>query len=127
MAPLALYAGCVLWTIGYDTIYAHQDKEDDLAIGLRSTALKFGNATHRWLALFYAGAILLWAAAGVLAGARLAFFVALVIASLQLVWQITTLVTDDADNCLNRFRSNQLVGWLLFLGLVIDLSMKTSS
>ena len=127
MAPLALYAGCVLWTIGYDTIYAHQDKEDDLAIGLRSTALKLGNATHRWLALFYAGAILLWAAAGVLAGARLAFFVALVIVSLQLVWQITTLVTDDADNCLNRFRSNQLVGWLLFLGLVIELSMKTSS
>src|SRR4249920_390193 len=69
-APAVLYAGCVLWTIGYDTIYAHQDKEDDLAIGLKSTALKFGDATPRWLVAFYAGALLLWAIAGALAGAR---------------------------------------------------------
>ena len=49
LAPVVLYAGCVLWTIGYDTIYAHQDKEDDLAVGLKSTALRFGAATQRWL------------------------------------------------------------------------------
>ena len=77
LAPVVLYAGCVLWTIGYDTIYAHQDKEDDLAIGLKSTALRFGDATPRWLVGFYAGAVLLWAVAGALAGARLAFFLAL--------------------------------------------------
>ena len=66
-APVVLYAGSVLWTIGYDTIYAHQDKEDDLIVGLKSTALKFGAATARWLAAFYAGAALLWAIAGALA------------------------------------------------------------
>jgi 4-hydroxybenzoate polyprenyltransferase len=123
-APLVLYLGCVLWTIGYDTIYAHQDKEDDLALGLKSTALRLGDATRGWVGFMYAAAVLLWAVAGAWAGARFGFFVALLIVSLQFVWQIATLVTDDAGNCLKRFRSNQLVGWLLFLGLVADLSSK---
>jgi 4-hydroxybenzoate polyprenyltransferase len=123
-APLALYAGCVLWTIGYDTIYAHQDKEDDLAIGLKSTALKFDKTTPRWLTLFYAGAVLLWATAGALVGAGVAFFLALLLTAAQLAWQVATLITDDADNCLKRFRSNQLVGWILFFGLVIDSSIR---
>jgi 4-hydroxybenzoate polyprenyltransferase len=123
LAPLALYAGSVLWTIGYDTIYAHQDKEDDLAIGLKSTALKFGDATPRWLVAFYAGAVLLWGVAGVLAGAHLAFFVALALAGLQLAWQVVTLDVDDAGNCLARFKSNRLVGWLLFLGIAADMAL----
>ena len=70
LAPLVLYAGSVLWTIGYDTIYAHQDKEDDLMVGLKSTALRFGEATQRWLSGFYAGAVVLWGYAGVLARRR---------------------------------------------------------
>src|SRR5262249_59218048 len=65
---IALYAGCVLWTIGYDTIYAHQDKEDDQRVGLRSTALRLGAATPRWLVGFYGGAVLLWGVAGAAAG-----------------------------------------------------------
>jgi 4-hydroxybenzoate polyprenyltransferase len=121
LAPLALYAGSVLWTIGYDTIYAHQDKEDDLAIGLKSTALKFGDATPRWLVMFYAGAVLLWGLAGVLAGAHLAFFLALALAGAQLAWQVATVDVADAGNCLARFKSNRLVGWLLFLGIVGDM------
>jgi 4-hydroxybenzoate polyprenyltransferase len=121
LAPLALYAGSVLWTIGYDTIYAHQDKEDDLAIGLKSTALKFGDATPRWLVMFYAGAVLLWGLAGVLAGAHLAFFLALALAGAQLAWQVATLDVADAGNCLARFKSNRMVGWLLFLGIVGDM------
>ncbi len=79
--------GCVLWTIGYDTIYAHQDKEDDALLGLKSTALRFGEATPRWLAGFYAGAIVLWGAAGAMAGA-LAVFLALALVAVQLAWQI---------------------------------------
>jgi 4-hydroxybenzoate polyprenyltransferase len=118
---IALYAGSVLWTIGYDTIYAHQDKEDDLIIGVKSTALKFGAATRWWVGGFYTGAILLWAIAGGLAGAHLLFLLGLALASLQLAWQVATLVTDDADNCLARFKSNQLVGWALFLGLSADM------
>ena len=125
MAPLALYAGCVLWTVGYDTIYAHQDKDDDEAIGLRSTALTLGEATRPAVALLYAGAIVLWVAAGALAGAGPAFFLALGLVGVQFAWQLATLVTEDAVNCLKRFRSNQLVGWILCLGLVLDLTSGT--
>jgi 4-hydroxybenzoate polyprenyltransferase len=122
-APIALYAGSVLWTIGYDTIYAHQDKEDDLAVGLKSTALRFGADTQRWLVLFYAGAVALWAAAGLLAGAGIPFSIALVVAALQLAWQVATLDIADTRNCLARFKSNQLVGWTLFLGLAADMAL----
>jgi 4-hydroxybenzoate polyprenyltransferase len=126
-AAIALYAGSVLWTIGYDTIYAHQDKADDLLIGLKSTALKFGATTKRWLALFYGGAVLLWGLAGVLAGAGLPTFMALALAGLQLGWQIRTLEMDDGANCLVRFVSNRLIGWLLFLGLVADMALAQPS
>jgi 4-hydroxybenzoate polyprenyltransferase len=123
LPALLLYAGSVMWTIGYDTIYAHQDKEDDALVGLKSTALKFGDATHRWLAAFYAGAVLLWGAAGLLAGARIAFLLALTLAGVQLAWQVATLDTRDAANCLARFKSNRWVGWLLLLGLVADMGL----
>jgi 4-hydroxybenzoate polyprenyltransferase len=122
-APLALYAGSILWTIGYDTIYAHQDKEDDLLVGLKSTALKLGEATPRWLVGFYAGAILLWGLAGALAGAGGAFFLSLAAAAVQMAWQVATLDMADARNCLVRFKSNRLVGWILFLGLAADMGI----
>ncbi|MBN8910939.1 MAG: 4-hydroxybenzoate octaprenyltransferase, partial [Rhizobiales bacterium] len=67
LPPLLLYAGSVLWTIGYDTIYAHQDAEDDAMLGLKSTALTFGHDTPFWAGILYAGALLLWIAAGFLA------------------------------------------------------------
>jgi 4-hydroxybenzoate polyprenyltransferase len=124
LPALALYAGSVLWTIGYDTIYAHQDKEDDALLGLKSTALRFGGATPRWLAGFYAGAIILWGAAGLLAGAGLVFLLALGLIALQLAWQIRTLDMDDAGNCLARFRSNRLIGWLLLAGLAADMGLR---
>jgi len=123
LAAIVLYAGCVLWTIGYDTIYAHQDKEDDLAIGLKSTALKFGDATQPWLVAFYAGAVGLWAIAGVLAGAHLAFFLTLGLAGVQFAWQVTTLDIADAGNCLARFQSNRWIGWLLLGGLAADMAL----
>jgi 4-hydroxybenzoate polyprenyltransferase len=121
-AALVLYAGSVLWTIGYDTIYAHQDKEDDALLGLKSTALKFGDATPRWVAGFYAGALLLWGAAGMLAGAHIVFLLALALVGAHFAWQIATLDIADARNCLVRFKSNQVVGWLLFLGLAADMA-----
>ena len=118
---LLLYAGSVLWTMGYDTIYAHQDREDDLLLGLRSTAIRFGDNTMTWVGGFYAGAIVLWLLAGFLAGTHLIFFTAVVLASLQMAWQVTTLDTTDAANCLRRFRSNRDVGLVIFLGLVADM------
>ena len=96
LAAIMLYAGSVLWTIGYDTIYAHQDKEDDALLGLKSTALRFGAATPRWLVLFYTGAVVLWGAAGMLAGAHIAFAVALALAAAQMAWQVATLDTSNA-------------------------------
>ena len=122
-SPVALYVGCVLWTIGYDTIYAHQDKEDDAELGLKSTALRFGDSTKDWVAGFYSGAIVLWAAAGMLAGAHLIFFTALALVGVQLAWQVATLDIDDPQNCLRRFRSNRDVGWALFLGLIADMAI----
>ena len=120
---LVLYAGAIAWTIGYDTIYAHQDKEDDAMLGLKSTALLLGSATRPWLVLFYAGAVVLWGAAGAMAGAHAAFFGGLVLIGLQLAWQVATLRIDDSTNCLVRFRSNKLVGWLLLAGIAADMAM----
>ncbi|HEX7076106.1 MAG TPA: 4-hydroxybenzoate octaprenyltransferase [Hyphomicrobiaceae bacterium] len=122
-APIVLYAGCVLWTIGYDTIYAHQDKEDDSILGLKSTALRFGDASQNWIAAFYAGALVLWAAAAFLAGAHLIFYTALALVGVQLAWQVASLDIDDPANCLRRFRSNRDVGWALFLGLIADMAI----
>lgn len=119
-APIALYIGSVAWTIGYDTIYAHQDAEDDLMLGLKSTALRFGDDTPTWVGGFYSVAIVLWTIAGFLAGAHLIFFFALALVGLQLAWQVTTLDITDAKNCLFRFRSNRDVGIALFLGLAAD-------
>ncbi|HJU31644.1 MAG TPA: 4-hydroxybenzoate octaprenyltransferase [Hyphomicrobiaceae bacterium] len=123
LAPLALYAGSVLWTVGYDTIYAHQDKEDDALVGLKSTALRLGEATRPWLVAFYTGAILLWGIAGALAGGGIGFFPALALAAMQLAWQAATLDIADTANCLSRFKSNRLVGWALLLGLVADMAL----
>jgi 4-hydroxybenzoate polyprenyltransferase len=122
-AAIALYAGCVLWTIGYDTIYAHQDKEDDALLGLKSTALKFGADTRRWLAAFFTGAIILWALAAALAGTHLPFFASLALVSAHFAWQVGTVDIADPGNCLARFKSNQVVGWIMFLGLVADMML----
>jgi 4-hydroxybenzoate polyprenyltransferase len=116
--PLLLYAGSVLWTIGYDTIYAHQDKADDAVVGLKSTALLLGESSGKWVGAFYTGAVLLWAAAGVLADAGIVFYPALALAAVHLGWQVVTLDIHSPDGCLKRFRSNRVVGWIIFLGLV---------
>ncbi len=118
---LLLYAGCVAWTVGYDTIYAHQDSRDDAVIGLRSTALRFGENTGLWLAGLYTAAIGLWLAAGLAAGAGWPVLVALSLIAIQMVWQITTLDTASPANCLERFKSNRLIGWLFTIGLLCDL------
>ncbi len=119
----ALYLGCVLWTIGYDTIYAHQDKEDDALLGLGSTALQFGDNTVSYVGALYAGAAAFWLLAGALAGAHLIYFLAVTLVFLQMSWQVATLDTNDPANCLWRFRSNRDVGIAVFLGLVADMAL----
>jgi 4-hydroxybenzoate polyprenyltransferase len=116
--PLLLYLGGILWTVGYDTIYAHQDKEDDARIGVKSSALALGPRTRPWLFVFYAGALALWLAAGSAAGLGWPFRLALGAAAVQLGWQAARVATDDPADCIAKFRSNRIVGWLLFAGIV---------
>ena len=117
-APVLLYLGSVMWTLGYDTIYAHQDAEDDLMAGLKSTALRFGESSPVWVAGFYAATIALWALAGWQAGAPVPYFVGVALAAAHFGWQVATLDTHDAANCLARFRSNRTAAAILFAGLL---------
>lgn len=123
LAPLALYAGCVFWTVGYDTIYAHQDKEDDALLGLGSTALKFGDDTVSFVGGMYALAGAMWLVAGALAGGHLLYFLAVVLVFLQMSWQVSTLDINDPGNCLRRFQSNRDVGLALLAGLIADMAL----
>jgi 4-hydroxybenzoate polyprenyltransferase len=123
VAPVLLYVAAILWTIGYDTIYAHQDKDDDAIVGLKSTALKFGDTTKPWLTLFYSATLLFLAAAGFMAGSGWPFFLGLALSSVHLVWQVATLDINDAENCLHRFRSNRDFGALVFASLLADMML----
>jgi len=118
LPPVLLYLGGVFWTVGYDTIYAHQDKEDDIRIGVKSSAIALGSHTRPWLAAFYFAALLLWVAAGVAAGLGALFWVGLAATTLQLAWQAARVATDDPADCLAKFRSNRAVGWLMLAGIV---------
>src|SRR6266550_2108126 len=100
---LSLYAGSIAWVIGYDTIYAHQDAEDDALIGIKSTALLFRERTKPMLALFYGLAVMLIAVAGWSAGARLIFALGIIAFAAHLVWQIAWLNVEDPLNCLTVF------------------------
>ncbi len=123
---LVLYAATIAWIIGYDTIYAHQDKEDDALIGLGSTALRFGTQTPIWLAGFYGAAWIGIFATSLLVGAGLITHTALAMVALQFSWQITTLDTSNPANCLERFKSNNLVGFIVFAGLALDAFVQAS-
>ncbi|MBV9378580.1 MAG: 4-hydroxybenzoate octaprenyltransferase [Alphaproteobacteria bacterium] len=115
---LLLYAGGIFWTLGYDTIYAHQDKEDDIRIGVKSSAIALGAHTRPCLFVFYAAALLFWAAAGGGAGLGMIFWVGLAAAAGQLAWQAAKVTTEDPADCLRKFRSNRAAGWLVLAGIV---------
>lgn len=121
IAPFFLYVGAIAWTIGYDTIYAHQDKEDDTLIGIGSTALLFGERTHLALSILYGIAIVGVALAFVTAGVSLLAYLGLVIAAAMLIWQIAVLNIDDVKQCLALFKFNFYVGLLVFAGLLLPL------
>lgn len=119
-APVVLYVGCIVWTIGYDTIYAHQDKEDDAIVGVRSTARYFAENTKIWLAGLYGATVALLAGALVLAQVGPFAWIGLAGFAAHLVWQIRRLDIDDPDVCLMLFRANRWTGWIFFAGLVAD-------
>ena len=118
LAPLLLYFGSILWVIGYDTLYAHQDKEDDALVGVRSTARLFGDRTKQWLVGLYGAALLFFVVAFANAAVPMPALAGLLAAGAHMARQIRVLDIDDPDQCLKLFKSNSVVGWLIFLGLM---------
>jgi 4-hydroxybenzoate polyprenyltransferase len=118
-APLLLYAAGIFWTLAYDTIYALQDVEDDALIGVRSTARKFGEASPRWIALFFALAIIVLAAAIFVANGNALAYIGVVAAAGHAAWQLWRLDIHDPRSCLAVFRSNRDFGLIVLTGLVL--------
>ncbi|MCF6272470.1 MAG: 4-hydroxybenzoate octaprenyltransferase [Rhodobacteraceae bacterium] len=126
LAPVLLYLSGIAWTLFYDTIYAHQDKDDDALIGVKSTALLFGDATKKWLLGFQIAAVSLMALAAIAAidleDNPVPLLVALLAAwgfGMHMMWQLKRLDINDSTNCLTLFRANRDAGLIVsaFLGL----------
>ncbi len=113
-----LYFGSILWVIGYDTIYAHQDKGDDALVGVKSTARYFGDHTKSWLVGLYSGALMLFTTAFVTAHVPMPALASLVAVGAHMTRQIVVLDIDNPDQCLKLFRSNDQIGWIIFIGLI---------
>lgn len=122
---LALYLGAISWIIGYDTIYAHQDTEDDALIGIKSTALLFGERTQSALTIFYGLAVILIGASLWMSGSRWMAWAGLATFAVHLIWQIRRIDIRDPALCLRLFKSNRDAGLLLFAGLLADAVLRT--
>lgn len=118
LAAITLYVAGFVWTLGYDTIYAHQDKADDVKIGVKSTALRLGSNSPAWIAGFFAGMLALASLAGYLAGVAWPFWIGVAGCAAHFIWQLKRLEIDDPAVCLRLFRSNAQLGWILLLGLL---------
>jgi 4-hydroxybenzoate polyprenyltransferase len=118
-APLLLYVGGIFWTLGYDTIYAHQDTEDDALVGVKSSARWLGDRTRPFLCATYSATIILIAAAGTMVGLHWVFYMLLAVAAAHLAWQTRALKIDSPEDCLTKFRSNHHIGALVFLAIIV--------
>jgi len=119
-APVWLYVGGLFWTLFYDTIYAHQDKADDALIGIKSTALRLGAGTKKWLIGFGLLTLFCFGVALTMAGSGFVAYVGLIGVAAHLSWQLYDVDIDDAPDCLAKFRSNRFVGWIFLIGIVLD-------
>jgi 4-hydroxybenzoate polyprenyltransferase len=122
---LLLYAGAISWVIHYDTIYAHQDREDDALVGLKSTALLFGARTKPMLALFSGAAVVLIAMAGIRIEAGIVYYLGLAAFGAHLVWQIVRIDISNPALCLRLFKSNRDAGLILFAGMLLDAAVQS--
>ena len=114
-----IYLACIFWTIGYDTIYAHQDKKDDSTIGVKSTALKLGVHTKKYLYLFYMLTTILFWIVGILVGSGILFHLFLIIGLLHLYWQANKVDFNLRSDCMAKFSSNRYYGLIIFLGVML--------
>ncbi len=121
---LALYLGGIFWTLAYDTIYAHQDKDDDALIGVKSTALLFGNATRPWLALFFAAALTLIDTSLWLVSAPWVAHIGVAAAALHAIWQLNRFDSEDTTRCLYLFRANRNFGLIILVGMLAGCFLK---
>ncbi len=117
-APVVLYLAGIAWTLGYDTIYAHQDKEDDALVGVKSSARWLGERTRPFLFAVYALMVALTGLAGAIAGLGSIFYAGLALALAHLMWQAWRVDTENAEDCLAKFRSNKWLGWIVFAAIV---------
>jgi 4-hydroxybenzoate polyprenyltransferase len=118
---LALYVGCMMWTIGYDTIYALQDREDDALIGVRSTARLFAAKWRTWTSVFYVLALFFWSVAAAVAGASLVTFGVLGLIGAFLIWPMLQSVHDTRpQTALAAFKANALIGAAVLFALAIE-------
>ena len=119
MSWVLLYGAAICWDLGFDTIYAHQDREDDALAGVHSTARLFGERTRPFLALCYASAVVLFALAGLMSGLGGWFYVALLLPAGLLARQVTRLDINDPERCLMLFRANREVGLAFALAILV--------
>jgi len=118
LAPFLLYMGGLFWTLGYDTIYAHQDREDDALIGVKSTALALGERTRIWVTIFYSLFIFALIGAGTLANMGFFYYIGVALAATHLGVQVRRINIDNPAACLKVFRSNISFGWIVFASII---------
>ena len=123
-SAVMIYAACVLWTIGYDTIYAHQDKEDDALIGVKSSARALGENTSVAIVILYGGVLLLFIVAGVTSEFSAVYFLALAAPSIHFIWQYAKLDVHNSEECLKIFKSNRSTGLLLLAPLLLERALQ---
>jgi 4-hydroxybenzoate polyprenyl transferase len=115
---LLIYIACIFWTMGYDTIYAHQDKEDDMLLGIKSTALKFGQYSKKYLYIFYAITIgLLWLL-GIMLGTGFFYYVFLFVGAFHLFLQVKMVDLNNQDDCMRKFSSNKYFGLIILVAIL---------
>ena len=116
-----VYVAAIFWTIGYDTIYAHQDREDDDLIGLKSSAIRLGDKTYIALWVIYGLSALSFLAAGLMAFAGLWFYLIMGAVALHLAWQVLNTDINDSDKCLTVFKSNRILGFIIMMAFALSL------
>ena len=114
-----LYIAGIFWTLGYDTIYAHQDKEDDILIGVKSTAIIFGVKTRTWLGAFYAAVLLIIICLGNILELNVLYFIGASFCGLHLAWQVYRLNTNDSQDCFKKFKSNRDFGLMFLFSILL--------
>jgi 4-hydroxybenzoate polyprenyl transferase len=119
VSAILIYIGCIFWTLGYDTMYAFQDIEDDSKIGVKSSAMKVKSRPKEWLGMFYIVFVFFMISALVYAKTNVVIFLFMIFPIVHLYWQLNTLDLNNEEDCLRKFKSNAFLGLLVFCALFL--------